>query len=167
MVYFILTVISAVIFTVYAVVATRIGGVLPSLSDSYYLFEERSKGRGMVFYVTLLLVVFTCIFPMCEVAGGLGVLAGFALLLVGAAPKFKDRKTLERVLHYGGSATASIVAVSILAKTGQLLVVPWFALLFLAIAIASKTLKRSWLFWAEMVAFYAFFAGLYIHFYPQ
>lgn len=165
MVYFVLTVISAVIFTVYTVVVTRIGGTLPSLSDSYYLLEARSKGRGMAFYVTLLLVVFTCIAPMCEVAGGFGVLAGFALLLVGAAPRFKERKTLEGVLHIIGASTSAVAAVMVLAKAGQLRVIPYVLILFLALSLASRTLKDSWVLWAELAAFYALFTGLYMHFY--
>ena len=166
MVHFVLTVISAVILTVYVIVITRLGGILPSLSDSYYMLEKRSKGRGMAFYVTLLLMVFTALAPMCEIIGGLGVLAGLGLLLVGAAPKFKDRQTLERVLHFGGASAAAAVAVLILIKIGMVSVIPWIGLLFLAIALASKTLKRSWLLWAEMVAFYALFTGMYIHYYP-
>ena len=103
---------------------------------------------------------------MCEIAGGLGVLAGFALLLVGAAPKFKERKTLESVLHVGGAITAAAVAVIILMIAGQLQVIPYVATLFLVLALASRSLRSSWVLWAEMVAVYALFAGMYIHFYP-
>ena len=166
MVHFVLTVISAVIFTVYVIVVSRLGGILPSLSDSYYLLEGRSKGLGMAFYGTLLLVVFTAIVPMCEIAGGFGVLAGFALLLVGAAPKFKNRKTIERGLHFGGAAAAAVSAVVILLMAGQLQTIPYAAALFLVLALASKSIKQSYVLWAEMVAFYALFAGMYIHYYP-
>ncbi len=168
MVYFVLTLISAVIFTVYLVVIAGIPktGPLPSLSDSYYLLEGRSKGLGMAFYVMLALVVFTCIAPMCQAAGGLGVLAGFALLLVGAAPRFKDKKTIERTLHIAGAITAAVVALLILAKAGQMLVVPYVLLLSIALALASRTFKYSWVLWAELAAFYALFTGMYIHYYP-
>lgn len=166
MVYFVLTVLSAVIFTAYVTVSIRLGGILPSLSESYYLFEQRKKGRGMVFYSALILTIFTAIFPMCEIAGGFGVLAGFALLLVGAAPTFKEHKTLERVLHVSGAFTAAATAVVILAKAGQLQVIPYVAALFLVIALASCSLKNCRVLWAEMVAFYALFAGMFIYFHP-
>ena len=166
MVYFVLTAIAAVIFTLYVVMVTREGGIRPSLSDSYYLLEGRSKGLGMAFYVMLMLVVFTCIAPMCEVAGGFGVLAGFALLLVGAAPKFKDRKAMERTLHIGGAVVAAIVAIIVLARARVIYIVLPSLVLFLALAVASKTLRKSLVFWAEMAAFYALFAGLCIYFYP-
>lgn len=167
MVYFVLTVISAVIFTVYLVVVAGIPRTepLPSLSDTYYLLEGRSKGLGMVFYGMLALVVFTCIAPMCQAAGGLGALAGFALLLVGAAPRFKDKKTTERTLHFAGAITAAVAALLILAKAGQLRVIPYVLILFLALSLASRTLKDSWVLWAELAAFYALFTGLYMHFY--
>ena len=166
MVYFVLTVISMVIFTVYVTVITRIGGILPSLSDSYYLLEARKKGLGIAFYVMLALTVFTCIVPMCQAAGGFGVLAGFGLLLVGAAPKFKERKTTERTLHFIGAATSAGAAVVVLLKAGQLQMIPYAAVLFLALSLASKSLKQSYVLWAEMVAFYALFTGMYIHYYP-
>lgn len=166
MAFFLLTLLSVTCFGAYLSFIVAIGGVLSSLSDSYYLLEERKKNLGVLFYFCLAATVFTCVAPMCEVAGAFGFLAGFALLLVGVAPRFKEKKSIERILHIIGAITSASAAIMILIRAGQVSVIIPVTLLVIILSAITNTFKSCVVWWAEMVAFYSLFAGLLLHYWP-
>lgn len=138
-------------------------GIPPSLSESYYNIGGK-QGKGYLFYLYLAVTVFVMLAPMVEAAQYWGFLCGVGLLFVGAAPAFKrdndDRGSLEPIIHPIGAAVCGLSSLMVLINVTMW----WWAIITLAIcgflAWKTETVKSSYVYWIEMTAFYALFAGM-------
>ena len=157
------------LFAIYNAVVLLLFGVPKSLSMTYYLFKDRQNALKALFPVMITLL---CTFLMpcwISISEGsdfqfLSFLSAASLLFVGFAPAFKD-SDLENTVHQVSAYMCAACAIMWI-----ILVTPywWIILIILgiviALAIATKTLKTSYIYWLEMVAFLSTFATLVAYF---
>lgn len=86
-----------------------------------------------------------------------------AIMFVGAAPNFKATK-LESAVHSTSAIMATICSmfwcIFVVGSSGVILS---YFVIFLIIALCTKTLKSAYIFWLEMVAFMSMFLSLIIY----
>ena len=157
------------IYLVYNGVALSLFGVPKSLSMTYYLFEEKKKWSRIFFPIMMTSVVAMLLPAWLELSEGspfqfTAFLAAAGILFVGAAPAFKS-SSLENSVHMVSAVVAAIFALLwvILVSKMWLLIVIWLA--FIAVlAFLSKSVKSSYIYWLETVAFMATFTSIIAHY---
>ncbi len=161
----VLIIFSFIVFVTYTVATIVLFGILPSLSASYYKWEEKHK-CGWLFSATMFTMAVTLLPAWLTLSEGstfqfLSFLCPASLIFVGAAPKFEN-DNIEKWLHPIAAIICAVCAICWLLFVGHL----WWVVLicfvvFLAIALLTKTLIKSAVFWFEMVAFIATYIGLF------
>ena len=152
-------------FLIYNIVCLMLFGVPESLSQTYYLFKERTNALKVLFPAMIgLLVVFLlpCLFSISEDSAFqfMAFLSMLALLFVGACPAFLN-SSFDNKLH-----TIAAYISAAYALLWIILVTPyWYIILIIAgiisvIAILTKTLKKSYIYWLEMIAFISIFVTI-------
>ena len=156
-----LLIISAIIFITYIVTIIARFGIPESISDSFYLLEQKRKGSGIAFMFLCVAVTFTLCPYWLEVSPDhirfLVFLSGGGLLLTGAAHEFKG---FEREAHFVGATTCATASLLWLIFAGL-----WVVPLACFVIFSTITLfnRKNWLFWQELAAFTAVFLALFIN----
>ena len=93
----VLTSISFLLFIIYNSVAIGVLGIPWSMSKTYYLYEEKKKGLGVVFTIFMWLMAFTMLPGWITVSINVGVwmsyltflafITGACIVFVGTAPR--------------------------------------------------------------------------------
>ena len=167
-----LVIIAIIIFVTYLTAVICLFGIPASISDSYYLFENKRKGFGWLFTA------------MCWIVGGLllpallemtpdnyqftAFLACAGLIFVGTAPQFK--LSLTGSVHYSGAAVcvlASQVWVGFICW--WILILVWIAYIsgtiiymikHISICVMADFIQTKPMTWIEVSAFTAFIAAI-------
>ena len=165
---FILILVSFLLFVIYNSVVLGLFGVPESLSETYYLYENKKKGLGWLFTIFMWVLAFTLLPAWIETSMAIGpwrsyltFLAFFtcaAIVFVGTSPKFHEKP--EGVVH---TTAAIICAVSALLwdfiVCSDIWYVPLIAVTIpVLVATFTKTWKTGYEYWLEMLAFDATFA---------
>lgn len=156
-------VIATTIFVAYNAVAIAFFGIPESLSMTYYLYKERFN-KGFLFPAMMYLVVAFMMPAWITMSEGsnfqfLSFLAPAAIAFVGTAPAFLS-SDLENKVH---SIAALIAAACSLLWV--ILVTPywWIILVWVgiitALAFFTKSVKTSYIYWLERVAFESTFTA--------
>ena len=149
------------IYMVYNAIAIGNFGIPQSLSDTYYLYKNKYR-CGFVFPVMMLLVVGFMMPAWLTLSEGsnfqfLSFLAPASLLFVGAAPAFKSSDLENKVHSVSAYFAAACSLLWVILVTPYWMVIPiWFVLIAL-IALATRTVKSSLVYWLETVAFFSTF----------
>jgi hypothetical protein len=148
------------VFASYLCIASFLFGALPSISDSFYRFEEQKRGHGYLFTAWCFVIGFASMTLILEASAGkwfqfLGFIAGAGLCLVGAAPRFR---TLEKRIHTVAALLCGIPAVAWCLLTGHWAIVLLSFGMCLLLCAALK--KKNPVFWVETAAFAATYATL-------
>ena len=152
-------------FAIYNAIILLLFGVPKSLSMTYYLFKERNNILKVLFpsMMTLLGVfLMPCWIAMSEGSNFqfLAFLSAASLLFVAFAPAFLE-SSLENMVHQ-----VSAYCCAAFAMLWIILVTPyWYVILIVlgvvaALAIITKTVKSSYIYWLEMVAFVSTFIAI-------
>ena len=169
----ILVCIALSVFLAYNITSISIFSVPSSLSNTYYLYEQKKKHLGMVFPAMMGTMGFTLLPAWLELgevispwSTNLNVLAFFAcaaICFVGAAPAFRSNK-LEGTVHTAAAITAAAASLAwCLIVCWQIMYVPIIATGLVALAAwLSKTFKSGLTYWLEMMAFGATFATVIV-----
>lgn len=170
MTYLILTLIALALFATYIGVAIHFFGIPESLSNTYYLYEEKHKGLGWMFTIFMEVLAFLLLSAWISTSVAVGpwmsnftflsFIAAAAIVFVAVAPKFHE--DAEGKVHV---IAASICAASSIAWDFVICWHIWYvffiALIPVIIAIFwTKTWKQAKTFWLEMMAFVPTFAVL-------
>ena len=94
----------------------------------------------------------------------LAFLAPSAIIFTGAAPAFKSSR-LENTVHMTGAIMAAITAllwVALVAHLWQIILL-WTGVVVMIMFI-SKTIKTSYIYWLETIAFLSTFTALIAHY---
>ncbi len=145
------------IYLAYNAICLALFAIPESLSNTYYLWKEKS-GKGWLFCLMMYLVVAFMMPAWISLSEGsnfqfLAFLAPASIAFVGLAPKFKDGD-LENKVH---TISAIIAAACSLAWVA--LVTPyWWVILvwlgFIALAaILTSSYKTAYTYWLEQIAF--------------
>lgn len=156
-------------FIIYNIFALVLFGIPKSLSMTYYLFKDKADPMKWLFPAMMTLLTFFLMPCWLEISEGsdfqfTAFLSAAGILFVGGAPAFKD-STMENMVHQISAYFAAAAAIAWIC-----LVTPywWIILIVLGIitvlAIATKTLKTSSVYWSEMVAFLSTFAAIFAYY---
>lgn len=157
-----LSIIGAVFFSTALAILLILYGIPTSLSESFYNLGGR-YGRGYLFYLMLVITVFLLIIPLVESAQVLGFLTATSLAFVGAAAAFKSDK-VQLLVHVGAALLSAIMACLTLVTIGQIAMVIPVSIVVLISALLTRTIKKSCIFWLEMIPLYSIFIGLISYF---
>ena len=158
-------------FLIYNVVALLLFGVPKSLSMTYYLFKDKIETLRFLFPAMMTMLTVFLMPCWLEISEGspfqfMAFLSAAGVLFVGAAPAFKS-SSLENAVHQWSAYICAAAAIAWIC-----LVTPywWIILIVLGIiallAIVTKTVKSSYIYWLEMVAFISTFISI-VTYYEQ
>lgn len=144
-------------------------GVPKSLSMTFYLFKERKNWLCVWFPIMMISMAFLLMPAWLELSLGspfqfLAFLAPSAIIFTGAAPAFK-RSELENTVHMTSAIIAAITAllwVVLVAHLWQVILL-WTVIIIMVMFI-SKTVKTSYIYWLETIAFLSTFTALIAHY---
>lgn len=169
-----LVIIALVVFLIYLVGIVFVFGIPASISDTYYLLEEKRKGLGWLFTA------------MCWVVGGLlmptlidmtpgayqftAFFACAGLIFVGTAPQFK--LSLAGSVHYGSAGVCVVFSQLWTALTRWWILLPvWLSYIaYMIITVKRQNEGVFWykfrktkpMFWIEIASFLATFLAIFI-----
>ena len=155
-------------FLSYNIAALHLFGVPSSLSNTYYLYEEKKKGLGLLFPAMMGSMGFTLLPAWLELgevisswSSYLNPLAFFtcaAICFVGAAPAFRANILQGKVHTIAASIAAAFALIWCLVVCWKIMYVPILAAGLIAlIAWLTRTFKKGLVYWLEMMAFGATF----------
>ena len=165
--------IDIIFFSIYLVSVLKLFGIPTNLSITYYYYERKYKGLGLLFPALLLLLCASALpiwIIVTKNASAWGanfimlpyiVLAG--LLSVAGTARYKRRPKLI-YFHYTCAIIAAICAVIWIFFVAYRIVYIGIGILsvLLFVALFTKTLKKCTFFWLELAAFYAILFTLLI-----
>lgn len=153
--------IGVLLFISYVTVSLIKFGILPSLSDSFYKYG--GKPKGYIFTVAMWATVFLIMPLWFSVTKDIFTFSTFlacgGLLLVGAAPMFKES---DNKWHQIFAIICAVFAILWQILHKQFWEVPLFIIILGTIAYKTKTLKDCRTFWLEMAAFGSTFLSIII-----
>lgn len=158
-----------VIYFIYNAVALSLFGVPKSLSMTFYLFKEK-KNWTCIFFPIMMLTMAGALLPAwLEISVGSDLqftafLAAAGIIFTGSAPAFKS-SSLENSVHMTSAVVAAIFALLWVALVANL----WYVILVWLIAITviaflTKSVKSSYIYWLETVAFLSTFTAVFAYF---
>lgn len=156
-------IIATTIFIDYNAVAIAFFGIPESLSNTYYLWKERSN-KGWLFPLMMYAVVVFMMPAWITMSEGsdfqfLAFLAPSAIAFVGTAPAFKS-DDLENVVHTTAAIVAAICSLAWVAVITPYwwMILVWFGFIALA-SILTSSYKTCLVYWLEQVAFLSTFTA--------
>ena len=148
----------------YTVSMIKMFGVPASLSDTYYLLQNKypNKPTKWLFTILCFTTMFTVLIPWLDISKEplqfLCFIAASGLGFVGAAPHFKS---YEYKIHVAGTVLCALGSQLWLWLSGY-----WYtSLIALALmAIPAFKQKKNYIFYAEMAAFLSAYLGIGIEY---
>lgn len=165
----ILVLVAFAIYLVYNAFALGYFGVPKSLSMTFYLFKEKKNWLCIWFPVMMITMAFALLPAWLEISNGsdlqfMAFLAAAGIIFTGAAPAFQS-SDLEKRVHTGSAMFAALFALLWVVLVARLwyVILVWFVAI-LVIAILTKTVKSSYIYWLETVAFLSTFTSVIAYF---
>ncbi|WP_195372988.1 hypothetical protein [Parabacteroides leei] len=160
-----LTIISLAIFLIYLVGIIHFFGIPYSISDTYYLLERRSKNLEWIFTAMCWTVTGFLIPDWFDITSDKLQFTVFfscaGLLFVGTAPQFK--LPLTKTVHYSAAAICCTFSQIWVIFSGM-----WYlSFISFAIFLTIAYKYKRWMFWIEIAAFTATYAGVLIKYIMQ
>lgn len=166
----ILTCIAFLLFIVYNSIAIGFFGIPWSMSKTYYLYEEKKKGLGIVFTIFMWLMGFTMIPGWLIISDAMGpwesyltflaFITGTCIVFVGTAPRYREET--EGMVHMTAARICAVTA--LLWDFVACWRIGWVpvcgAVIPAIVATTTKTWKEDRDYWLEMLAFGATFATI-------
>lgn len=156
-------VIAALIYAAYNTLALAFFGVPESLSNTYYLYQDKCN-KGWLFCLMMYLVVAFMMPAWITMSEGsdfqfLSFLAPASIAFVGTAPRFKNGELENNVHTYSAyiAAACSLLWVILVTHYWWVILI-WFGFVALA-AIFTSSYKICLVYWLETVAFCATFTS--------
>lgn len=154
-----------IIYFVYNFFALGVCGIPKSLSMTFYLLQEKKKWLRILFPIMMISMAFLLMPAWLEISVGspfqfLAFLAPAGIMFTGAAPAFKSSE-LENTVHMTSAIFAAITALLWVGLVANLwlVIAIWFVIIAI-LAIVTKTVKSSYIYWFETVAFLSTFTAI-------
>ena len=154
-----------IIYFVYNFFALGVSGIPKSLSMTFYLLQEKKKWLRIWFPIMMISMAFLLMPAWLEISVGspfqfLAFLAPAGIMFTGAAPAFKSSE-LENTVHMTSAIFAAITALLWVGLVANLwlVIAIWFVIIAI-LAIVTKTVKSSYIYWLETVAFLSTFTAI-------
>lgn len=166
----ILVLVSLVIFIAYNMYAIRKYGFPTSLSATYYSLPNKWRWVFTIFMWAVALLLMPSWLEICNSFGDwreyltfLAFLSCALICFVGAAPNFRafEMESKVHVISATGAAVTSLIWC--LVCCWNIMYIPILsALIVLEVALITKTLKSSKVYWLEMMAFAATYGSVLV-----
>lgn len=158
---------AAVIYLAYNAISLANFGIPHSLSMTYYLWNEKD-GRGWLFCLMMYIVVALMMPAWITMSEGsdfqfLAFLAPAALLFVGTAPRFLAGGTERRVHETSAYAAAACSLAWVILVTPYWWTIPAWLVLVAAVALRTRSVTRSLVYWLETIAFGSTFTSAILY----
>lgn len=162
--------ISLSLFLIYNGVALMKFGVPHSLSMTYYCFKEYKDKTKHIF--TIMMVVCACLLMpgWIEMSEGsslqfLTFLSAVGIIFVGLIPEVLN-SDFENIVHTSFAILSAIFSMLWVVLVAEMwpIIIMWI-ILITTISLITKTLKKGWLYWIEMVVFGSVFTSMIIYSY--
>lgn len=157
------------IYWTYNTAALILFGAPKSLSMTFYLFEERKKWQKVLFPFMMLSMAGLLMPVWLEISNAsdlqfMSFLAAAGIMFTGTVPTFKSSKLEDRV-HTISAIVAAIFALLWIIFVANLwyVIIIWTVISFL-IALLTKSIKTSYIYWLETVAFMSTFMSIIIYY---
>lgn len=153
------------IYLMYNFAALSIFGVPRSLSNTFYLYQERTPWQRFLFPAMMVSMAFLLMPAWIELSATspfqfTAFLGAAGIVFTGAAPAFNSSKMENRVHTISAifAAVFSLLWIILVAKIWWF-IVAW-AVLVLSVSLLTKTLKTSYVYWLETIAFLSTFTAI-------
>lgn len=153
------------IYLIYNGVALRLFGVPESLSNTFYLYNDKKKHLGILFPIMMVSMAGLLLPAWLEISALSSLqftafLAAAGIVFTGSAPAFKSND-LEKRVHTVSALVAAVFALLWVIFVSKLwfIILIWLAVVAL-IAFITKTIKSSYIYWLETVAFMSTFTSI-------
>ena len=157
------------IYWAYNMTVLAIFGAPYSLSKTYYLYQERKSWQRFMFPAMMVSMAGLLLPAWLEISEGssLQFMAFFAaagIIFTGVAAAFMESKMTFGV-HTAGAVFAAVFSLLWIIFVAHLwyFIVVWLVLV-LIVALLSKTLKTSYVYWFETIAFMSTFTAIIAYF---
>lgn len=163
----ILIIIATAIFAIYNIIAISLFDIPKSLSDTYYLYNNKCN-KGWLFSLMMYTVVALMMPAWITLSEGsnfqfLAFLAPASIAFVGTAPRFKDGDLENKVHSISAIIAASCSLLWVALVTPYWVAIPIYVVFEGAKAFFSKTYKTCLVYWLEQVAFLSTFTSAIIY----
>ena len=166
------TIIAFVIYLVYNTIVIKKFGVPKSLSMTHYLWKGVNDKLFFAFPLMMFLMAGMLMPAWIEMSAGspfqfLSFLAAAAIIFVGAAPSFK-RSDLENSVHqWSAYLSAAFAILWIILVPNLWYIVAIVLALHVVVAVCTKTVKTSYIYWLESVAFFSTFISIVFYYFEH
>lgn len=167
----ILALVAIGIFIIYNAVAIHFFGIPKSLSETFYLYQNKKRNLGYIFTGMMFTVALTLMPAWIEITEVISTWSHYLTVLpflgagmiafVGAAPAFRSCE-LESKVHTISATAAAVFSLLWCAVVCYKIayIIPISAVIVWGTAFATKTQKKAQTYWWEMVAFLATFTTI-------
>ena len=167
----ILALVAIGIFVIYNAVAIHFFGIPKSLSETFYLYQNKKRNLGYIFTGMMFTIALTLMPAWIEITEVISTWSHYLTVLpflgagmiafVGAAPAFRSCE-LESKVHTISATAAAVFSLLWCAVVCYKIayIIPISAVIVWGTAFATKTQKKAQTYWWEMVAFLATFTTI-------
>lgn len=159
------TIAAAIIYLLYNAIAVRLFGVPSSLSDTFYLYKSKKDWMRIAFPLMMLTMAILLMPSWLTISEGspwqfTSFLAAASIIFVGSTPGFKEDDMTNKV-HLISAIIATVMSISWICLVANMwyMVIAWLILVLL-LAYASKTFRKSTVYWLETAAYMATFSSI-------
>lgn len=153
------------LYIAYNGVAIKLFGIPESLSNTFYLYKEKHPILCVLFPIFMVSMVVLLLPAWLELTATsalqfLVFLACAGILFTGFAPSFKGCE-LESKVHKISATLAAVFALLWVIFVSHMwaLIIVWL-ILIVVVAFSTKTIKSSYVFWLETIAFLSTFTSV-------
>lgn len=153
------------IYLIYNGFAIRLFGIPKSLSDTFYLYKQKKNWLRILFPIMMISLVILLLPAWLEISVGtslqfLAFLASAGIMFTGAAPAFMKSNLDNKVHTYSALAAAVFALLWVIFVSHMWWIIPVWLVITALIAILTKSVKKSLVFWLETVAFLSTFISI-------
>lgn len=158
-------IIAFVIYLVYNTIVIKLFGIPKSLSDTFYLYQEKRDWMKFFFPVMMFLMAGLLMPAWLEITAFsmlqfLAFLTATGIMFTGAAPAFKSNKITNTVHSVSAICSAIFALLWIIFVSKFWWIIIFWLVLILLTALLTKTIKTSYIYWLETVAFLSTFSSI-------
>lgn len=155
------------IYLAYNAICLALFSIPESLSNTYYLWSEKS-GKGWLFPLMMYAVVALMMPAWISLSDGsnfqfLAFLAPASIAFVGTAPRFKDGDLENKVHTVSAIIAAACSLLWVALVTPYWYSIPIYAGLYISKAVLTKSIKTSYVYWLEQIAFCSTFTSAILY----
>lgn len=163
--YFYLIIIAFIIYTLYNIYALNCFGIPHSLSQTYYLFEEKKNWMKYLFPFMMISVACLLIPSWLTLSVGspfqfTAFLAPMGIMFTGACPTFKNSKFEDNLHTYSAYFAAIMALLWVILVAHSLHIALIWCLIILLYAFISGKWNGCLTYWFETIIFLSTFSSM-------